>query len=68
MRPLLTHALREDSGQDLIEYALLSGVITAAGVALFPAISQAMADAYTRWQSEAQIAWEPCPPLPAACP
>jgi Flp pilus assembly pilin Flp len=52
----------DDSGQDLIEYALLSGIITAAGVALFPVISQAMGEAYTGWQSGAQAAWEPCPP------
>jgi hypothetical protein len=56
----------DDSGQDLIEYALLSGVIGTAGVLLFPVIAAKMAAAYTGWQTSAQDAWEPCPP--GGCP
>ena len=56
----------DDKGQDLVEYALLSGIVGAAGVLLFPVIAAKMAAAYTSWQTSAQDAWEPCPP--GGCP
>lgn len=56
----------DDSGQDLVEYALLSGIIGVAGILLFPVIAGKMGAAYTSWQFGAQAAWEPCPP--GGCP
>jgi Flp pilus assembly pilin Flp len=56
------HLVIDDSGQDLVEYALLSGVLGVAGVLLFPIIAGKMGDAYTSWQSAAQTAWEPDAP------
>ena len=62
------HLVLDDSGQDLVEYALLSGVIGVAGLLLFPVIAGRMGAAYTSWQTQVQTAWEPCAPAPAACP
>jgi Flp pilus assembly pilin Flp len=58
----------DDRGQDLVEYALLSGVIGVAGVLLFPVIAGKMGAAYASWTSGAQTAWEPCAPAGGACP
>jgi len=60
--------ITDESGQDLVEYALLSGIIAIAGALVLPAIADAMKNAYLNWQTTAQAAWEPCPPAPAACP
>lgn len=65
---LVKRFLADDSAQDLVEYALLSGIIGIAGVLLMPAIADAMRNAYERWQDAARAASEPCPPAPAACP
>jgi hypothetical protein len=57
-----------DGGQDLVEYALLSGIVGVVGVLLFPVIAARMGAAYTSWQAGAQTAWEPCAPAGGACP
>ena len=51
-----------DDGQDLLEYALLTGIFATATIALFPPIATAMGAAYERWQSGAEAVWEACPP------
>jgi pilus assembly protein Flp/PilA len=38
MKKLLTRFIRDDEGQDLIEYALLGGIIVAAGTVVITAI------------------------------
>jgi hypothetical protein len=58
----------DDGGQDLVEYALLSGIIGVAGVLLFPVIAGEMAATYESWKAGSLAAWEPCNPAPAACP
>jgi hypothetical protein len=55
--------LVEDRGQDLVEYALLTGIIAVAGAVLFPTIRSKMAAAYAAWNTNAQSIWEPPPPL-----
>jgi Flp pilus assembly pilin Flp len=60
--------LTDDRGDDLIEYALLCGLIGAIGVVAFPDIADKMSAAYSEWVSSAKDAWEPCPPAPASCP
>lgn len=54
---------REDVGQDLIEYALLTGIIAIAGILVFPTIQTKMADAYQDWNDNAQAIWEAPPPM-----
>ena len=61
--------VNDEEGQDLIEYALISGVVGVAGVLLFPVIRAKMGAAYTSWKTGAQTAWEPCPPIASGgCP
>jgi len=58
----------DDSGQDLIEYALLTAIIGIAGLLALSAFSTKMGPAYIGWNAAGQNAWQPCPPQPAACP
>ena len=46
--------LREDSGQDLIEYGLLSAFIGVAAVAAWINIPPAIAAAYATWDANVQ--------------
>jgi Flp pilus assembly pilin Flp len=55
--------LSDEHGQDLIEYALLTGIIAVAGMLVFPAIQSSMAVAYQDWNDNAQALWEVPPPL-----
>jgi Flp pilus assembly pilin Flp len=58
----------DDSGQDLIEYALLTAIIGISGVLILSTLSTTMSTAYGSWNTAGQNAWQPCPPQPAACP
>ena len=58
----------DDSAQDLIEYALLTGIIGIAGVLIVSTLSTTMGPVYSGWNTAGQNAWQPCPPQPAACP
>ena len=65
MRRLPAAAFRfivADDGQDLIEYALLCGLIGTAGLLVLPEIADKMSAAYASWVSGGRAAWEPCPP------
>ena len=61
---VLGRLLGQDDGQDLIEYALLTGIIAIAGILVFPTIQSKMADAYQDWNDNAQAIWEAPPPTP----
>ena len=65
---VLKNFIAREEGQDLVEYALLSGIVGVAGILVFPVIVDKMGTAYANWQTGAQNAWEPCAPAPAACP
>jgi Flp pilus assembly pilin Flp len=57
--------LLDDTGQDLIEYALLTGLISVGSVVLFQQIAASMNSAYagpSGWNKAAQAVWEPCAP------
>jgi hypothetical protein len=54
--------LADDTGQDLIEYALLTGIIAVAGALLFGPIRTRMGAAYVEWNADAQEIWVPPPP------
>ena len=58
----------EESGQDVIEYGLLTGIVVAIGVAVFTSINDKMADAYGDWGGEIQTNWVPAAPLPPPPP
>ena len=50
-------------GQDLIEFALLTGIIAIAGILLFPTIQSKMADAYQDWNDNAHAISDAPPPM-----
>jgi len=61
-RQRLARVLADERGQDLIEYALLTGIIAVAGVLVFPPVLTKMAGAYQSWNSNTQALWTPPPP------
>ena len=54
MRTTLQRFIQDDTGQDIIEYALLSAFIGVAAVAAWVNIPPAIADAYVRWDADVQ--------------
>ncbi len=52
----------DDSGQDLVEYALLILFVVLASVAVWHAIAGAVGAAYLNYDSGVQDLWEPDPP------
>jgi Flp pilus assembly pilin Flp len=60
---LCVRLFREDAGQDLIEYALLTAIVTVGSLAVFSAIRGKMGTSYTTWGTEVQQRWEPGDPL-----
>ena len=53
---------REDEGQDLIEYGILTGMVITIGIVIFTTISTKMGAAYDDWGTQIQDNWEPLPP------
>jgi Flp pilus assembly pilin Flp len=65
-RPLTSLAARlasDDSGSDLIEYALLTALVALIGFLSFTTLSGRMSTAYSGWDSAEQDLW--IPPGPA---
>jgi Flp pilus assembly pilin Flp len=61
---MLLRLLFDDTGDDLLEYALLSaliGVAGAVGLALMPGAINAV---YSSWDAATQDAWVPADPIP----
>jgi Flp pilus assembly pilin Flp len=58
MHALLARLVREDEGQDLIEYALLTAGIGLVGIAVWPAITNAVGVAYGNLDTQTQNLWE----------
>jgi Flp pilus assembly pilin Flp len=61
---LLARLTREDAGQDLIEYALLTGAIGFAGAVAFDLLGGVISQAYTGWDTGVNGLWEVPPPQP----
>jgi Flp pilus assembly pilin Flp len=55
--------LRDDRGQDLIEYALLAATIGLVGVAAFQLMGNNMNTVYTGWDAAVQSVWETPDPI-----
>jgi Flp pilus assembly pilin Flp len=60
--------VKDDSGQDLIEYALLTAIITISGLLILSTLATTLGARYSARNGAAQNVWQPCPPQPAACP
>jgi len=58
IRSLALAFVRDDRGQDLIEYALLTVTIALAGAAVWFAMGPAIASAYTTWGTGINNQWE----------
>lgn len=57
MRFLLARLIRDEQGQDLIEYALLTAGMGFAGIAVWPAITNAIGVAYQAFDADTQDLW-----------
>ena len=64
MRHLCSRFWREDSGQDLIEYAILTVIVTLSSLVVYLSIRNKMENAYETWQTTGQQRWVPNPPMP----
>ena len=62
--PLFVRFLREETGQDLIEYGLLASIVAIAGSLLFPGIVTKMQQNFAQWGVNANGAWVPNDPIP----
>ena len=62
MTELVRRLIRSEQGQDVIEYALLTAGIGLAGIAAWPAITQAIGVAYQGFDTQTQRIWETPPP------
>lgn len=58
MRLLLTRLIHDEQGQDLIEYALLTGALGLTGIAVWPAITATIGVVYQRFDTGTQDIWE----------
>jgi len=56
---LFVRFFREQHGQDLVEYALLTSAIGVVGVALFPSIRTRMSALFTSWGTQVHNLWIP---------
>ena len=56
LQHLLARLIRNNKGQDMVEYALLAGFIAVAAGALFPDISGSISTIFTRLDSYLAIA------------
>ena len=54
MKKLLSRLVREESGQDLIEYALLAAFVAIASLAALQLLQTTLRDAYVRWDTDMQ--------------
>ncbi len=63
MRRLLLELTRDERGQDLLEYALLTATIGVASIATWPFITTAIGSSYQNLDANTQNLW--IPPDPA---
>ena len=52
----------DETGQDLVEYALLAGSIGLVGIVAWDSIVTGIGNAYTGWDTGTQAIWEPADP------
>jgi Flp pilus assembly pilin Flp len=57
MGAFLRRLIREDDGQDLVEYALLAAFVAIAGIGGLSAIQAALHSTYLNWGTATQDLW-----------
>jgi Flp pilus assembly pilin Flp len=60
----LKRLVRDERGQDLVEYALLTGIIAIGWVLVGTPIKGRMKNAYENWNANANSLWVTPPPTP----
>lgn len=63
MLTLIARAIRDDDGQDLVEYALLALFIGVAAALVIPAIAPKMLNAFGGWATGVYNLWVPNDPI-----
>jgi Flp pilus assembly pilin Flp len=66
LRQLARRFIVEESGQDLIEYGLLTAVVTLSSIVVFATIRDRMADWYVTWRDDFQDESKWIPPAPGS--
>lgn len=66
VRSVIVALLRDERGQDLIEYALLTAAIGVAGIAAWPTIAASIGSTYRALNLNTQALW--APPSPGGGP
>jgi Flp pilus assembly pilin Flp len=61
---MLRRFLKDERGQDLVEYGLLAAIIAIAGALILPQIAPKMNTAYQNWGTQVYNIWVPPPPVP----
>jgi Flp pilus assembly pilin Flp len=59
---LLSRLVREDDGQDIIEYVLLTAAVGVVSIAIWPLIETAIRTSYEALDTDTQNLWEPPDP------
>ena len=62
MLTLLRRLIAEETGQDLIEYALLTGALGCAGIVGVNLLGAAISASYRSWDRDVNNLWEVPPP------
>ena len=58
----VTDFVRDEAGQDIVEYALLTAVIGLVGFVTWQAVTAGIGTAYQGWDTGTQDLWEPANP------
>jgi Flp pilus assembly pilin Flp len=66
MTSLLLRLAVDDTGQDVVEYALLAALIGLASIASFGLLQDAIAGTYGSWNSGTNDIWQPPDPSAGA--
>ncbi len=61
---MLDRFIREDRGQDLVEYALLAAIVAIAGVLVLPTIGSKMGNEFRAWGTNVNNIAVPNGPTP----
>jgi Flp pilus assembly pilin Flp len=62
MGKVFRHLVRDETGQDLVEYALLIGLVAIAGAAALNRLQAVLHDVYVSWDTGNQALWQMPPP------
>ena len=63
LQPLICRLLRDDRGQDIIEYVLLTAALGVSSIAVWPLIAASIGQSYQQLDTNTQDLW--VPPNPA---